>query len=97
MLNSVDEYFDTSDFAQLANFDQGAVHTVIPVIFDAAYQVSNIGDIAVQNAAPRVTCKSSDVAGANHTGTITISSVVYKIVEVQPDGTGITELVLSKD
>ena len=48
----------------------------------------------VDGTQPVVTCRSSDVSGIDTDDTITIDSVAYNIVNIQPDGTGVTILIL---
>jgi hypothetical protein len=53
--------------------------------------------IDYQSDAPVATCKTSDIPTAADGDTLTIDSVVYKIADAQPDGTGFSRLILSKD
>jgi hypothetical protein len=43
---------------------------------------------------PRFICAASDVAGAATGDEITIAETVYTIAEIQPDGTGLVQLIL---
>ncbi len=45
---------------------------------------------------PVFTCKSSDVEYAQHGDSLFIESNSYKVLRSQPDGTGLTVLVLEK-
>lgn len=66
-------------------------------IFLAPYQAETIGGMLVQNTAPSIVLSTAEVSGADRTATVTIGSDVYHVVEVQPLGNGLTQLVLSKD
>lgn len=64
------------------------------------YEAQIIAEIGYEGSNPFVICKTSDVSGAgivNQTSTLTIDSVAYTIIENQPDGTGLTTLVLSRN
>ena len=63
-----------------------------PVLFDGPYQSAMAG--LVETSAPQITCKSADVASAVQGTPITVGTTAYKVATVQPDGTGITTLVL---
>jgi len=96
MINVVDEFFNTDDFSQTATYtDPSGVPTEIPVIFNAPFHIAVVGDIQYMSKEPSVICRSIDVADADTTTEIIIDSVTYKVIEVQPDGTGITTLILS--
>jgi hypothetical protein len=69
--------------------------TTFQGIFDDGFIDSADDGVAVESTAPQVQVKSTDVAGALHGQTMTIESVVYKIIGVQPDGTGMTLIMLS--
>lgn len=94
---NLDEFFDTSDFAVTAVYNPGGGSpTSISVIYDNEYLSSVLGGIEVENKNPMILCKTSDVANAKHGETIVVNGITYKIIEVQPDGTGLTSLILSQ-
>ncbi len=77
-------FFSTSDFAVAALWN-GA--TSVNVIFDRAY----IGALAnvVEASGPVFTCAAEDIPGVKHGDTFVIDSTTYKVVGVEPDGTGV--------
>lgn len=90
--NDLDDYF--TDFGVSASFSHaGGAPSTVTVIFDNAFQFLE----GVQSTSPTVTCKTTDVATAIQGDTLTIGGTVFNIIEVQPDGTGITTLLLSRD
>ena len=94
----VDAFFDEADFTTDAIYiNPSGTKKDIKVIFLAAHSMSQIGDTMVENLAPQATCKSTDVSDATKATKLEIDSVVYKVYQPQPDGTGITRLILSKD
>ena len=54
------------------------------------------GDIVPKGTVGQAGCKSSDVEGAKNGDTLSIDSVEYRVLKVQPDETGWTVLFLGK-
>ena len=71
--------------------------TAISVVFDNAYKVIDALTGGIASSAPQAICKSADVAAAVPGDTLIIGSTTYYVTEVEPDGSGITVLTLSKD
>lgn len=87
-------FFNESEFASAAQFSHAAGAAVaISVIFDTDFLAS----LGIETNKPTALCKSSDVASAVHGDTMVIGSTTYKIIGIQPDGTGITIVILSKE
>jgi hypothetical protein len=97
-MDFVTPFFVNSPFTKSATYtpSEGAAKTVT-VIFDAPFQLTSAQGLEYQNAEPQCLVATSDVADANDQATILIDAVTYKVREVQPDGTGITRLILSRD
>lgn len=51
-------------------------------------------DTRARSSQPMIVCKTSDVSAAAHNSMIEIATDKYKVVGVEPDGTGITLLLL---
>jgi hypothetical protein len=69
----------------------------IQLIFDRSESIFAAG-IKIQNSDTMATVKTSDVGDPVPAGsTVTIRSIVYKIIKPFSDGTGITTLQLSKN
>ena len=60
------------------------------VIFDAAY----VDPLGIAGTEPRATCISADVSTATLGTAITIGGKAYTVRDKQPDGTGMTVLLL---
>lgn len=86
-------FFDTDDFAEIVTYD-GTQQ--IPAIFDAAFFEDVAGRLGVESSKPACLVRSADVPTAAHGKTIKRGAVTYHVVGVQPDGTGLTLLVLEK-
>lgn len=84
-------YFDTTTgFAQLATVGGVAVG----IIFDNGYALGNVGLMGMASSQPAITLKTSDVP-ANPVGSaVTVGSVAYVVGAHEPDGTGLSRLVL---
>ena len=84
-------FFDTTNgFAQLATV--GGVS--VGVIFDNGYALGNVGMIGMASSQPAITLKTSDVP-SNPVGTaVLIGSASYLVAAHEPDGTGISRLLL---
>jgi len=59
-------------------------------IFDAEY----VESLEVEETAPAFTCKTSDVTSAAHGDAVVVNATNYTIAGVEPDGTGMTKLIL---
>jgi len=61
-------------------------------IFDNAY----VDALGVAGTRPALTCKTSDVSGVVFDAAATVRTISYKVVGIEPDGTGITVLLLER-
>lgn len=68
----------------------------VKAIFDNAFYNTQLGDIDISTTLPRLTCKSSDVETISSKNTVVVSGTTYKVIELQPDGTGMTIITLIK-
>jgi hypothetical protein len=94
MLSDLDEtFFDNEEFAVDITYNAGTIQG----IFDDEFASAVEGEMGIESTVPQVQVKSADVSSATHGELMTINSVVYKIIGIQPDGTGMTLLLLSKD
>jgi hypothetical protein len=85
---STAEFFSLTDFAVPATV-RGRT---ISVIFDEQY----VDALGVESSQPAATCSSADAEGVEQDEMITISGREFRIIGVQPDGTGVTVLRLHK-
>ncbi len=83
----------TDDFGTAATIGGSTVYG----IFDDAYTGVNQATGEVATSAPQFLCRTADVASVVQGTTITINSIVYKCVNIEPDGTGMTMIQLSRD
>jgi len=82
---------NANDFGTTATFDSNSISG----IFDNEFVESDGGlEAGIGYTVTRFICKTTDVSGASFGDTITIDSVAYKIREIRPDGTGMSELII---
>lgn len=85
----IDPFFQSTDFAQSVT----VAGTGLLAIFDHAF----IEDLAIEGEAPILHCKSADLPGnLAHGDAVTVATASYTIVGIQPDGTGVTILILEE-
>ena len=92
----------TTDLDIFLNSNEFAVDVIylaatIQGVFDAEFSSAVEGEMGIESTVPQVLVKTSDVSGAVHGQAMTINSVVYQIIGIQPDGTGMTSILLSED
>ena len=91
------EFYNTDDFAVNATYTpQGGSASTITGIFDEEYQLIDAGSVGVSGSTPVFECASSSVPAAAPGDTLVVNAVTFLVVEVQPDGTGVTVLILEK-
>ena len=86
MVENISAFLQPSDFAVIAT----VAGLPVPVIFDAAYA----DPFGVAGTEPRATCASADVSTLVQGSPITIGGKAYTVRDKQPDGTGVTVLLL---
>jgi hypothetical protein len=65
------------------------------VIFDNGYS-AQLGAGLMEASQPQAVARSVDVVDLAHRCAITIAGADYRVVEIQPDGTGMTTLLLER-
>jgi hypothetical protein len=70
-------------------------------IFDAPYRSVGVNDVESADARPTFLCRSSDLPAGAEGGdvgdTLTIGAVTYRVIAHEPDGTGMTLLILGRN
>lgn len=65
--------------------------------FEEPFSLSDIAGVGYENARPVLTCRSEDVDDATQSARVSVEGVNYYVIGIQPDGDGLTDLVLSED
>jgi hypothetical protein len=101
MVNSADIDSSMFDFAVTAIYDNLLRRTRIEAVFNNEHFTADLPESEVGTREPHCYVRSADVVGVKkgHIMTFEIDGddVDYKITGVQPDGEGVTRLLLSKD
>ena len=87
-------FFDTvNGFAESVTY---GASTTISAIFDTAFFEDRAAEVGIDSSKPACLVRTSEVPGAVFGDRILRSGVLYRIVDVQPDGKGLAILVLEK-
>ena len=91
-------FFDLDEFADAATFTPagGGPAFTVNGIFDAPYQLNSARDVQIDTDKPRFTCRSSDVTAVRREDGCTIAGRQYDVLAVEPDGTGVSVVVLAQ-
>tara|TARA_R100000697_G_scaffold72682_1_gene85040 strand:+ start:1740 stop:2042 length:303 start_codon:yes stop_codon:yes gene_type:complete len=87
-------FFDTDAHGATATVSINGSASSISVIINKEYFAIAGESVDVDGTQPVVTCRSSDVTNIDTADTIAIDGTTFNIVNIQPDGTGITTLIL---
>lgn len=79
------------DFGKPATLSDGAPVTVI---FDKAFFMVTPMGIDIESTKPQALIATTETVGLVHGSTIKIENIIYTVVGIEPDGTGITLLNL---
>lgn len=92
MTEDLSAFFNTDEFAIAATLNGVAVRG----IFDSAFDLASVGVYGMAGSAPVFTLASSDVP-ANPVGlSLLASAITYTVAAHEPDGTGISRLILER-
>ena len=96
-IEMVDPFFN-SGFEQDAVIAAGSpeVERTVKVIFFDEYNAVEIGDLTVESQDPFIWIRTSDTAGVQQNDRVRIGTIDYYVNERKPDGTGLTQITLSK-
>jgi len=98
MTTDLDTFISVNEFAKAVTIrPAGCIAIVTTGIFTEAFQLLNEGTGQVETTAPDVLVKSSLLTNVGHGDLVTIDAVDYAIIGQEPDGTGFTRLVLSRN
>ena len=93
-------FFDTDDFATASSYTPsgGSASTDNGIFDNEIIEVDPLSGVGVVSAPPRFICAPADLPGAAASGdAISIDSTAYTVRVIQPEGTGVTTLVLEKN
>jgi len=89
-------HFSEAEFGLAATWTPaaGGAASSISILFDNGYEDYEFGTVEHSGRAPAAMVQSSEVAGLVVGDTLTIEGVDYRVRTIEPDGQGVTRLVL---
>ncbi len=76
----------------------GSASTLNSIFDNEFFEIDPLSGVGVVSAQPRFICATADLpSGAAAGDAITVDSTAYTVRVIQPEGTGVTTLVLEKD
>lgn len=84
--------------AMLADYGTTVTKTdasTFTAIFDNDFLAVDLDESEVESTEPTLLARTADVSGLAHGDSLTISSTSYTVRGIQPDGTGMTQIMLS--
>lgn len=89
MIETITDFFDTNDFATACVVGGDPVNA----IFTLEWVEVTLGQTPYSGAYPTLTGAAGDFAGKLD-AVVTIGAATYKIIDIQPDGTGVVKAVM---
>lgn len=87
---------DLSAFMNVAEFATSVTLNGVSVsaIFDAAYALGSVGGFGMESSQPALILATADVPAAPVGKAVVANGVSYLVASHEPDGTGISRLIL---
>jgi hypothetical protein len=89
-------FFDSCGQPVALTFADGTQLSVTG-IFDAPFERVDPGGLGIESNGPQVVVSTSAVAVVPHGTTVVVDQTNYRVIAAQPDGAGLTVLILSED
>ena len=86
----------TDGLTLTATHVNGDTNETFPVFLDFEMRIL-MDDVGIETARISIHCKTSDIGNVNRDSTITVNSVDYTVLEMGPDESGVTTIILSRD
>jgi hypothetical protein len=92
-------FFNADDFGVAASFTPsgGSASTVNGIIRNVYFEAEAGGNVGVSMQDPMFICRTADVPSVAEGDALSVSGTAYTIRVVEPDGTGMTRLMLEKN
>ncbi len=90
MVEDLSPFF--ADFAVTATVDGASVSA----IFDNGYQASAVGALGMASSMPTLTLPTASVPASPVGKAVVVAGISYTVAEHQPDGSGVSTLVLER-
>ncbi|MFZ4623275.1 MAG: head-tail joining protein [Rhodoferax sp.] len=86
----LDAFFSTSEFASTVTLNS----VTVQAIFDAPYATGSVGGFGMASTQPTLTLPTASAPTDPVGKTAVVNSVNYVVVAHEPDGTGVSRLLL---
>ncbi|MBW7887451.1 MAG: hypothetical protein H3C35_03695 [Bacteroidetes bacterium] len=97
-MDTITPFLTHNPFAETVSITlEGEQAKSVRCIWNEPYQLTIVQGVGFQNSFPNGLFASNDVDGINDKATMVRNGVTYYVMEVQPDGTGMTTIIFSKD
>ena len=90
-------FFDPAGLGVAASFiPAGGSAKTVNGVFEDEYVDIDSGGVGIDGSGPKFICAAADVPGVKQGDALIVNAVSYTVADVQPDGSGIVELILRK-
>ncbi len=96
MFESIEQRINSGALSKLSNATALINAVEIRGIFDNETTDDGLGLAGFQSTAPQFTCATADVADVQEGDQAVIRGATYRVSEIEPDGSGMTVLILKK-
>ncbi len=91
----------TEDLTAFLNPDEFATSVTVggvavPAIFDNGYALGSVGGFGMASTQPAITLATANVPAAPEGQAVVVNSVAYLVASHEPDGTGVSRLLLER-
>lgn len=83
-------FMNTAEFATSVTLNG----VTVPAIFDAAFALGSVGSFGMASAQPSLTLATASVPASPVGKTAVVNGTSYQVVAHEPDGTGVSRLLL---
>ena len=80
--------------ATFSDTTHGTTAKITALLRNENREVEDEGEVGVESSAPSALARTSDVSNIAQGDTLLISDTIYTVVEIQPEGEGMTDLRL---
>ena len=92
------EFLQNNDFAEDVIYTKfGGAPVTIRAMYDAESTTVDPETNEIRTSNPMLRVATKDVEGSSNRDTFTISGQVFRVREVMPDGSGMSDIVMTKD
>lgn len=96
--NDIDTFLDIDFFGEEIEIHLGIGQIIKPiVVFDDEFQSSQSNETNILNTQPQFVCKSEMIELVKRKNLVIARGLQYYVEEIQPDGAGMSTVILSHD